>query len=223
MKIEDLPISSHKNWIKHKIKDSEKRKVAEKAHAQYEYLKNKNDFSLTDLQPIIDGINNKFSAVSDISAEMLMDLAEYSRVAQDAVVDLLNSTRANVRFIPVAYLRTSLPRPLCNKVITIGLNDRSVKVRAEACKNCEILNLKELLPLLKQRVLTENHHDVKEEMKYSIALLEHGYYFRYENGEPKLTIRDEDGFYPVRITQEDIDKKGIQSIVAQEKAKRLQK
>jgi hypothetical protein len=204
-------------WLENNVKEAEKRRLLELAIDAYEEANAARTVTAKQIAPIVVAANSRFTWVWEKGCDLLVSLARKHPAARDAMWEMLNSRKVNVRFQIVACLDSRVPQSLSLQMIRQAIYDKGNRVRIKAAEAADRLHLKELLPDLESRLASEDHPNAKEAIEDAIAMLRDGYRLEYEGDERWLTVRTTSGWALVSITQQDIDKGRLQSIIRRTK------
>jgi hypothetical protein len=210
----DLPAFNPRKWVECKIKDPAKKEIALGAVEAFDHLITRKRILSEDLAPILKAVQHTSRVVADVGAERLMGLAEKHNIVLDTLRELFESGKSKDRFMIIAYLIETLPRDFLLDIVGKGLSDKSTQIRWKAAQACGSIGLKELLPLMENRLSLEKSANALHALKTSIGILRDGYYLYYSGGHPWLTIKKASGrIVSMGLRQEQIDKEGLQVIV----------
>ncbi|HEY7425636.1 MAG TPA: hypothetical protein VH682_15500 [Gemmataceae bacterium] len=202
-----IDLEGTRNWVQShpRIKDEEGR-VIFTAMDSFEALKQAKVISREKLEPIIAAARCPRRAAWDVGGRLLAELAQTNQAAQEAFRELVASRKASERLQAVLSLSARMPVALLQELLSQTVNDRSKRVRQWTAEQCNMLNLREIVPELLRRAETEPDPDVKRGLEFNAALIRDGYRVEIkEGGRLRLYIRLRDG----GLTSQDISQKDV--------------
>ena len=142
--------------------------------------------------------------------------------ACDAVLEMAGHKKAAVRYNAMWSVRADTPAAVLERVLTLGLEDRSKRIRALAADRIMMLNVVELLPRLEAAVVREADPSARALLECTLQVTRDGYVLRrVRPGWWSLSYvwTSEDGsirsFGGPTVSQAELDEKGILGILAE--------
>src|SRR5262245_15033408 len=160
------------------------------------------------LHALVVATRSRWLAACSMACRLLGKLACRQGAAQEAYREVLTSGRAKVRLEAIFWLHPEMPRPLLQDVLVQGLTDRSKHVRKQAARKCDLLNLREMVPVILRQAEAEADAEVKRELEYHARLIQDGFVIeRDRRGGLTLAVRLKDGGVTWQeIKQKDVDR-----------------
>lgn len=151
-----------------------------------------------DLAPLVAAASSRHTLVFETGAKLLNDLsclAGRQQVVEEAIRGMATSRDATARFHAVAYLEGEARREFLLEIVRLALADKSAKVRWKGVDVANRLDLKELIPDLKQLQKTERNTGVLETLASELPLLEQGWVVQpvKDSKDFSLWIKHRDG------------------------------
>ncbi|SMP80116.1 hypothetical protein SAMN06265222_1453 [Neorhodopirellula lusitana] len=165
--------------------------------------------STESLRVITEAAMHSRSLTWDVGLQLLARLGEDSDEARACIAKLAESSKMEQRRRSIQYISDRYPRPFCVTLLSKLLSDRSAKVRGFAAYRMELLNLKELTPLLQDAIKLEGNDEARFELEFALGLLRDNYYQCENAGQYKLILRCDRQFPPYKVWPGQISGKPI--------------
>jgi hypothetical protein len=169
--------------------------------------------SAAHLRPILAKARSRLLDDWWTAMDLLTALAGKNAGVQDALFALSNSKKVNHRFAVVACLSPLVPKSLAKKILRKALDDRASTVRQKAAEAADRLGFEDLTADMEQRLAREADPKTRKALQFHVAMLRDGYFLEWKEGEPRLTVRANSGYWDARVTRQDIARGRIPSIV----------
>jgi hypothetical protein len=169
--------------------------------------------SAAQLRPILAKARSRFLDDWWTAMDLLTALAAKNAAVQDALLALSNSKKVHHRFALVACLSPQVPKSLAKNIVRKALDDRASTVRQKAAEAADRLGLEELTADMEQRLAREADPKTKWALQFHVAMLRDGYFLERKEGEPRLTVRTNSGYWDAHVTPQDIERGRVPSIV----------
>jgi len=215
----NISISIYRGWVNAQNDPPDRKQIAHEALDTYEKLVGHDAIERHELGPIVIAAMCPYRVAYDIGTEMLVRLASSNVTAQDVIREIVfNSHKVSERFRIIANLSHGLSREYTVELIRKALNDKGNRVREKAAEVADSLELKELLPDLDKRLLSENHPSAKRAIEFHAAMLRDGYVLKQNvDGSFALTVRKKNGWNNgwsgKTIKKEDIENGKLQFLI----------
>lgn len=208
----------YRKWVDEHHAPAEQKASAYRALDQYETLANRKKIHRDDLAPIAAAASSSQLVAWDIGTVFLARLAGAHSAAREALVELSRHKKADVRNSIVWSLKWAwkegLPRGFVLQILRGALSDRSKKVRQQAIKVADMLQLKELVADLEDLLQTEKNKDVLKSLRFHLGMMTDGYLLEHDaRNELRLTVKKESGWSGRLITQQEIDEGRLPEII----------
>jgi hypothetical protein len=182
----------------------------------YERIKANNRVDKHSLNAIVRAASSPRAPLLNTAIHFLSDLSGRYPEVDEAIVTMSNDKHWYVRCHAILSLDQETPRDIVLAILKKGLQDRSASVRRVVTWQAQSLRVSELIPDLENQLAIEPHSGAKHSIDFHLRLLRDGYGLEYRDGEPPfLWIPTIDGMRGCYVSQEDIDTKGIQVIIAE--------
>lgn len=194
---------------------SDRKRIALEALDAYEAVADRTSIEMHELAPIVVAVKSPYDIAWGSGTRLLIRLGKINPTARDANRDIiLNSRKVNERFQMIATLTAGLPEEWYVEIIRQALNDKGCRVREKAAEAADRLRLKQLVLDLERRLLREEHPKTRRSLEFHAAMLRDGYILEHDDrGNPRLTIRDKDGWVGKYITKKDLDDGMLNAII----------
>lgn len=164
--------------------------------------------NLDDLQKVVAAVVNPAGLCWGPAGELLGNLAGRYPQAQEAVREILRTASATqrARFLD-AGLKHCGDDAFRIEILSTAISDRAPRVRIWVAEVCDILGLKEMIPVLEARLQVERTPSVRQALERKLGLLRDGYYASPCDGDPdhwNVIVRGNRGWAQVVCTTEDI-------------------
>jgi hypothetical protein len=213
--------SRYRDWVDKRNDPLDRKRIAYAALDTYVTLANCDRIQLTDLQSIITAAKSKYLTVWDVGTVFLVRLAESHTAAQEAMLEIMESSKANERSHIIWALTAQLPKDFRLNMLGKAIPDRAKHVRTIAAAKTDLFGFKELIPDLEAQRDQERDDKVKDTLHFHIVMLRDGYILKLNaDGNPCLTVRTKNGWGSPYITQEDIDQGRLQAKIEEMQTKR---
>ena len=139
---------------------------------------------------------------------------QYSK-AGEVLIEAARHQKSPVRFNAVMALLAYPSQDVIDTVIEMCVADKSSRVRGKVADVCGRMQDKTKVALLQKQQQTETNEKVKEGLNFAIYWLQYDYKLEpgYHIGTYNLNVRTETGYTGITISQEEMDKYGIDKIV----------
>lgn len=182
----------------------------------YERIKSNNRVDERSLNAILRAAYSPRAPLLNTAIFFLGELSEHYPEVNKAIVAMSNNRHWYVRCHAILSLGQETPNDIVLAILKKGLQDRSASVRRVAAWQVQSLRVSKLIPDLEDQLAIEPHPGTKHSLDFHLRLLRDGYVLEYRDGEPPfLWIPTSDGMRGCYVSQEDIDTKGIQVILAE--------
>jgi len=160
----------------------------------YKHLSKGFTYDKESLEAILVAISSKSSVLADNSIRFISETLPYIHEVREAVSNLLEDKRMHVRFNALRTLSVETQREFSLKLLSLGLQDPSYKVRKFASYISRIIKLVEIIPIMEKAYKLEKNPKAKTEIRYNLRLFRDGYCIkRFNNqGIPLLWINTGD-------------------------------
>ncbi len=213
-----VSVGEYRKWVSKYLKEPEKRRLANDALDAFERLEKTQNISAEEIRPIVAAAKCRFRQVWDIAADLLTLLSNKHSSAQDAMREMLQSKKVGERFQVIAALNSRVPKSLALELIRKALKDTGNRVREKAAERADDLKFLQLLPELEQALSVEKHPNAKSALEFNISMLRDGYLVEDHKKYITVTVRMRRGTSSQIISQEDIDRGRVPSIIADMRA-----
>jgi hypothetical protein len=212
----------YENWIKDYLKPRFPGLVKDfrACLRGYEWIKTNKRIDRTHLNSVIRAASSSRVTLSATATDFLKDLsARYPEVCE-AILKMVNDRRWFVRSSALLSVGRETPRDLVITILKMGLRDRSTRVRGLAAWQVQSLHISEMITGLEDQNEIEPNPEVKYTIDMNLRLLRDGYFIQIINGfSPYVWIPTENGIGGATISQNEIDAKGIQSVISELRSK----
>jgi hypothetical protein len=173
------------------------------------------------LMPIVEAAQSHRRPLYDMAVGLLQELTADFAEARESVARMASDKRSQVRFNAVISLGARTPRDFSGEVIRQALRDKSAKVRQKAADWAQRRGMAEIVPDLAAALAVESHAATKETMEFNLPLLRDRYLLKKDGAAGFLiTIPYARGISTRRVSQEELDAKGISAIIAEVQSKK---
>jgi hypothetical protein len=168
------------------------------------------------LQVIIDAVSNPRTRVWENCIYLLQSASEQWPQAAEAILDMMRSTKANVRFAALCSLGPQTPSPVIDQAIRNGLCDRSSRVRWKAADKANQLDCKHLIPDVQRALQSETNARAKASIELDCAFLRDGYLAKPQgDGSFHISIKLPRGGTCVNVSAKELEERGIEAILSE--------
>lgn len=150
------------------------------------------------------------------ASEMLATLSGRFPAAADAIVSMSRSRRAHVRFAALCSLGKETPTAVTDTLLRVALSDKSSRIRWKAVDQANRLARLTLVPEITAALATETNERARRSMELDLRMLRDGHWVRPESaGWSSITVKRRDGVASRRVRDEELQSKGLESILAE--------
>lgn len=182
----------------------------------YEKLTKRKRIRPHELERLVVAAKSRYLVAWDIGTVFLARLAESHVVAREAMLGIMESTKAEERSKIIGALNGKLPKEFLLKMIRKAIDDRAKSVRMTAGTTADVLHLKELIPDLQARLETEGDSDVQRALRFHIAMLDVGYEIEdWGDGLCRLTVSTDRGWRSQLISKEQATGEPLRAVLAE--------
>jgi hypothetical protein len=213
------------NWIRNWVQSHPRIKEEERclivaAMGSFESLNQVKACSREQLAAIMAAACSRWQAAQGYGGRFLAELAGKHPAAQAAFRELVAFRKYDVRLQAIMHLSIKMPRQLLQELLGQAITDRSKGVRTWAAYQCDILQIREMVPEMLRQAEVEPDAAVKRDIEFHAAMTRDGYLIeRKEGGGLTLHIRLRNaGWTWQDISQEDVDRGRVPGIVAKRQA-----
>jgi hypothetical protein len=168
------------------------------------------------LNLLYEGLQASWSNVSFWhSGVHLCNLSHHYPKAGQVLIEAARHQKSGIRFNAVMALLYRPAQNVIDTVIEMCVADKSARVRDKVTDACGRLQDKTKIALLQKQLQIETNEKVKEGLNFAIYWLQHDYKLEpgYHKGTYNLKVRTETSYTGITISQEEMDKYGIDKIV----------
>ena len=173
-----------------------------------------------DIQQICRVAESPVPKIREMGIQMLLLIGQEFECARDSLLCLLSHPASKVRFSAIssfAFYRFRYPKEFVLKMIEKALEDISWKVRQFASQAASgYSEVKECVTLLMRRLEKEGNEEVRNGLRYDIAMLRDGYRIeKRPNGRYSVSVKTERGINLLELKKKDLDPKRFKKILEQ--------
>ncbi|RFP07945.1 MULTISPECIES: HEAT repeat domain-containing protein [unclassified Duganella] len=118
----------------------------------------------TVVNDVVLGVSSHRVPVYETASYILGDLAAYSSVALQAIIELSHSTDSRVRHNAVLCLTGEMPQEVVHEMLGRALRDKSSRVRRKAADWAGRLGCRAVLPAMQEALKIEKNVETREVM-----------------------------------------------------------
>jgi hypothetical protein len=182
------------------------------AYAQCERIPN---IHTNDLEPIVAAAHSSNRFVSTTGIEMLMVIGAEFISARDALRALLSAS-PGVRLNAIAQfqsVRIAFPRKFVREFLLAAMDSRRAKDRLCGYQGCQTYMRRDLLPRLRDALITERTADLKQNLACIATISKEGFCVcDIPGAEPTLYVETPYGVQTRAISRDDLDSPRLASI-----------
>lgn len=168
------------------------------------------------LTPIVEAAESHRRPLYETAAGLLQELTADHVEVRDAVTRMASDKKSQVRFNAVICLGSDTPRDYSVGLVRQAIADKSAKVRQKAADWAQRLRMTETVIDLERALATESNTATKQTIAFSLPLLRDGYIIEdNSDDELSITIPHDRGISTLRMSREELDKKGISAVIAE--------
>jgi hypothetical protein len=172
--------------------------------------------SAEQLQCVVDGASSSRALLWNSATDLLADLSARWPAAADAIATMSRSRQAHVRFAALCSLGRDTPAATTDAVLTAALRDKSSKVRWKAVDRANRLERRNLVPEITAALAKETNARARRSMELDLRMLRDGYWMRPDaQGGFDVTVRRSNGIASRRVSDEELQSKGLEQILAE--------
>ena len=172
--------------------------------------------SAEQLQVIVGAVSSPRARTWENCCTLLMWASEHWPEAADAILEMMRSQKAHVRFAALCSLGSKTPQVVVDQALRNGLADRSSRVRWKAADQANALSCRHLIPDITTALSSEKNPQTKSSIAFSLGFLRDGYVIKpVENGKFSIAVRLRTGGTGVTVTATELETKGIDLIVSE--------
>jgi hypothetical protein len=200
------------------VKDTSRRKRLLHAIQCFLDVAVRSTFSARDLAPMKSICESAIRGDREIGIELLISLGAHHQPARDVLFELLDASRAEIRFTAIShfgFLHLPYPKEFVVRVIEKAIDDVSSKVRRFASQAAsDYAEIKETVPLLERRIAKETNEEVKRGLEYDLPLLRDGYRVaKNPDGTYSVSVRTKQGIGCIELPKKDLEPKRFKKII----------
>jgi hypothetical protein len=177
-------------------------------------IQKKGELSDKDLLILEAGIRNSWEVVYYWYAGKYLSLLTHkSEKAKTLFKQLFEDKDCDIRAKIVSILQLKPEKKLIQPILIKAINDKSKIVRIKAVEVTERLEIKKLIPVIKNQLDLENDLKVKKSFDWHLQMLENGFSIeKIDKYGHHIMIKRDNGYSGYTIDSNDVRKKGIKRI-----------
>lgn len=163
--------------------------------AIYDILRSK-EAGPQSLEALRQGMTSSFKSVWGRSGDALIALSHHFSEAGEALIACMSHKKSATRLQTVQCIFTSMPpRELTRRILSLGLQDDSKRVREFAAYRIEKFRLREMAPEMEAAISAERDVQTAGKLKQNRSLLKFGVFVESAPAgeEYAVTVRNQDG------------------------------
>lgn len=174
------------------------------------------------LEPIVQAASDSRKMLFQIPVNFLQQLTGRHEEAREAVSRMAVAKRSHTRFNAIMCIGKAAPLSFKLELLRQGLRDKSSSVRLKAADWAGRQRLRELVPELVQALAAEVNDKARKAIEFNLLLLRDGYILEtVKDGTVRVTAFTAYGCGARWFEQTEIDRRGIEAIVAEFASDRL--
>ncbi|MGQ0600399.1 MAG: HEAT repeat domain-containing protein [Anaerolineales bacterium] len=213
-------VEFHEYWIRDYLKPRYPHLVEDFCAALigYDHIQVTKKIHETALRYVVNAARSHRATLYGTGTRLLANLTINYKEAREAVLEMLTDKDRRTRSNALLCLHLKTPRSLTLRIVRKALSDKSSGVRVRAAYQALSLGIIQLIPEIERQLAIEHLSGAKSQLQFYLSLLREGYSLvphAEEKAKYSLWVSLPDGMISRSISQDEIDRKGVHSLVAE--------